>query len=58
MSGREGDYVTSNQLKDRLMRELRTNVSIKVEQTDNADVLQGFWSWRVAAGHPYRNYAA
>lgn len=37
-SGREGDYVTSNQLKDRLMRELRTNVSIEVEQTENADV--------------------
>lgn len=37
-SGREGEYVTSNQIKDRLMREIRTNVAIKVEQTDNPDV--------------------
>lgn len=37
-SGREGEYVTSNQIKDRLMRELRTNVSITVEQTENPDV--------------------
>ncbi len=37
-SGREGEYVTSNQLKDRLMREIRTNVAIQVEETDNADV--------------------
>ncbi|MFH5831703.1 translational GTPase TypA [Halalkalibaculum sp. DA3122] len=38
LSGREGEYVTSNQLKDRLMREIRTNVAIKVDQTDNPDV--------------------
>lgn len=37
-AGLEGDYVTSNQMKDRLMRELRTNVSIEVEQTDNPDI--------------------
>ncbi len=37
-AGREGEYVTSNMIKDRLMRELRTNVSIQVEQTDNPDV--------------------
>lgn len=37
-AGREGDYVTSNMIKDRLQREIRTNVSIKVESTDNPDV--------------------
>lgn len=37
-AGLEGDYVTSNQIKDRLMREIRTNVSIEVEQTDNPDI--------------------
>lgn len=37
-AGLEGDYVTSNQIKDRLMRELRTNVSIEVEQTENPDI--------------------
>ncbi len=37
-AGLEGDYVTSNQLKDRLMREDRINVSIEVTQTDNPDI--------------------
>ncbi|MCW9708516.1 translational GTPase TypA [Fodinibius salsisoli] len=37
-AGLEGEYVTSNQIKDRLMREIRTNVSIKVEQTENPDI--------------------
>jgi len=37
-AGLEGDYVTSNMIKDRLMREIRTNVSIQVEQTDNPDI--------------------
>ncbi len=37
-AGLEGEYVTSNQIKDRLMREIRTNVSIEVEQTENPDI--------------------
>lgn len=37
-AGREGDYVTSNMLKDRLLREIRTNVSIQVEQTEDPDI--------------------
>jgi GTP-binding protein len=36
--GREGKLVTSRQLRDRLFRELKTNVSIKVEETDTAGV--------------------
>jgi GTP-binding protein len=36
--GREGKLVTSRQLKDRLYRELKTNVSIKVADTDAAGV--------------------
>ena len=39
-AGREGDYVTSNMIKDRLMKEIRTNVSIRVEQTDNPDIFR------------------
>jgi len=37
-AGLEGEYVTSNMIKDRLMREDRINVSIEVEQTDNPDI--------------------
>jgi GTP-binding protein len=37
MAGREGQYVTSRQLWDRLQRELVGNVSIRVEPTDSAD---------------------
>jgi GTP-binding protein len=36
--GREGKFVTSRQLRERLYREVKTNVSIKVEDTDRAGV--------------------
>ncbi|MDJ0702044.1 MAG: translational GTPase TypA [Leptolyngbyaceae cyanobacterium MO_188.B28] len=36
-SGKEGDFVTSRQLRDRLMRELETNVALRVEETDSPD---------------------
>ena len=39
-AGLEGDYVTSNMIKDRLHKETRTNVSIRVEATDNPDVFR------------------
>ena len=39
-AGKEGDYVTSNMIKDRLNKEIRTNVSIRVEQTDNPDIFK------------------
>jgi GTP-binding protein len=37
MSGRDGQFVTSRQIKDRLDRELLGNVSIKVEPTDTPE---------------------
>jgi GTP-binding protein len=36
-AGQEGSYVTSRQLRDRLLRELETNVALRVEETDSAD---------------------
>jgi len=35
-AGKEGNFVTSRQLRDRLMRELETNVALRVE-TDSPD---------------------
>ncbi len=36
-AGRDGRYVTSRHLKERLDRELRTNVALRVEPTDSPD---------------------
>ncbi len=36
--GREGKFVTSRQLRERLYREVKTNVSISLEDTDKAGV--------------------
>jgi len=39
-SGREGKAVTQRQLKERLMREIRVNVSLRVEDTGRMDALK------------------
>ena len=38
LSGREGKFSTSRQLRERLFRELETNLSLRVETTDVPDV--------------------
>jgi GTP-binding protein len=40
MAGKEGRFVTSPQLRDRLMRERRVNVGIRVEETDSPDTFR------------------
>ena len=37
LAGQEGKYVTSRHIRDRLMRELNTDVSLRVEETESAD---------------------
>jgi GTP-binding protein len=39
-AGHEGKYVTSRNIRERLQRELRTNVSLRVEDTDNTDTFK------------------
>ncbi|HBB69033.1 MAG TPA: translational GTPase TypA [Geobacter sulfurreducens] len=39
-AGREGKFVTSRNIRERLDRELRTNVSLRVEDTANADTFK------------------
>jgi GTP-binding protein len=36
-AGREGHFVTSRKLRERLWKEIETNVSLRVEETDSAD---------------------
>ena len=37
LAGQEGKYVTSRHIRDRLFKELNTDVSLRVEETDSAD---------------------
>lgn len=39
-AGKDGDFVTSRHLRDRLFREVQTNVSMRVEETDSPDVFK------------------
>ena len=39
-AGKEGKYVTSRQIRDRLMRELAHNVALRVEDTEDPDKLK------------------
>ena len=39
-AGREGKYVTSRNIRDRLFKEVETNVAMRVEETDSADTFK------------------
>ena len=40
MAGQEGQYVTSRKLRERLWKEILTNVSVRVEETDSPDAFK------------------
>ncbi|MEA5060075.1 MAG: translational GTPase TypA [Clostridia bacterium] len=39
-AGKEGKYVTSRNLRERLLKEVETNVSMRVEETDSTDLFK------------------
>jgi GTP-binding protein len=40
LAGREGKFVTSRQVRERLLRETMSNVALRVEETEDADVFR------------------
>ena len=48
LAGQEGKYVTSRHIRDRLFRELNTDVSLRVEETDTTE------AFKVACPAPVR----
>ena len=40
LAGTEGRYITSRHLRERLFRELRTNVALQVEETETGDIFK------------------
>jgi GTP-binding protein len=40
LAGKEGKFVTSRQIRERLMRELESNVALRVDETADADVFR------------------
>ncbi len=40
LAGTEGKFITTRQIRDRLMKEIRTNVAMRVKETDAADVYE------------------
>ena len=57
LAGREGKFVTSRQIRERLYRELQSNVALRVEDTADADVFRVLRPRRAAPVDPDREHA-
>ena len=56
-AGQEGKYVTTRNLRDRLLKELKSNVALRVEDTDVARHVQGLGPRRAAPVRAHRDHA-
>ena len=56
-AGREGKWVTSRNIRERLTKELRTNVSLRVERYRRPGHPEGFGPRRAAPVDPDREHA-
>lgn len=48
LAGQEGKFVTSRHIRDRLMRELNTDVSLRVEETEDMNTFKVSGQWRTS----------
>ena len=58
LAGREGKFVTSRQIRDRLERELKSNVALRVRDTGDDTVFGSLGPWRTAPDHPAGEHAS
>ena len=57
-AGREGKFLTSRQIRERLDQELKHNVALRVEELEGPGQIQGIGSWRIALVRTHRDHAA
>ncbi len=57
-AGREGKYVTSRNIRERLQRELMSNVALRVAGYRRCGRVPGFWSRRAAPHDSAREHAS